>query len=223
MSATIHNLFDRPADLSSIKGDFPLDENVIVRLPEGTKVLSAHRYGSSAWTVTARFNAELSHGLLKKYFLKCATEDAGRAMMEGEFYAMTELYKTIPTNIPKPIAHGQFKRQSPPTYFFLCEFVEMSNDVPDPSRLCSTIANLHKVSVSPTGKFGSSIRTCNGRTPQATEWDSSWTSFFGKMMKYVIEQDFKTNGIWPEMELIGLKIVNLVIPKLIGALEVSLL
>ena len=221
MSTTVHTIFDRPAISSSIGGDFPLDQSVIAHLPKGTKVLSASRYGSSAWTVTARIDAELLDGLPKRYFLKCATEDAGRAMMEGEFWAMTELYKTIPTNIPRPVARGRFERQTPPTYFFLCEFVEMLDDVPDPSRLCSTIANLHKISVSPTGKFGSSVHTCNGRTPQATEWDGSWTSFFGGMMKHVMAEDFKTNGVWLEMENIGQKIVDLVIPRLIGALEVS--
>ena len=221
MSDTVHALLQRswPGESSAIDGDFPLDENVIAHLPEGTKVLSAHRYGSSAWTITARITTRLIDGTLKKFFLKCATEDAGHAMMEGEYWAMTELYKTIPAAIPKPLARGKFKTENPATYFFLCEFAEMSNQVPDPDRLCARIIELHRKSVSPTGKFGFHVRTCNGRTPQATEWDSSWTSFFAKFMVHVMAEDFKTNGLWPELEKTGARIVSHVIPRLVGALE----
>ena len=220
MSSAIHDLLGQSQEDSSIKGDFPLDKNVIDQLPEGTKVLSADRYGSSAWTVTARITTELADGTPKKYFLKCAAEDGGQAMMEGEFWAITELHKTIPANIPKPIARGKFDKGSPATYFFLTEFIDMSDQAPDPNRLCSTIVDLHRNSVSPTGKFGFHVRTCNGRTPQATEWDNSWTSFFAKFMKHVLAEDVKTNGTWAELEKFGQRTVDLVIPRLIGALEV---
>lgn len=221
MSDTVHSILHRPQPRfsSTIGGDFPLDENVITHFPAGTKVLSADRYGSSAWTITARITTELADGTPKKYFLKCATEDAGRAMMEGEYWAMTELYKTIPEACPKPLARGKFETESPATYFFLCNFVDMSNQVPDPDRLCACIIELHRKSLSPTGKFGFHVRTCNGRTPQATEWDSSWTSFFTKFMVHVMAEDFKTNGPWPELERVEERIVSHVIPRLIGALE----
>ena len=139
--------------------------------------------------------------------------------MEGEYWAMTELYTTIPAAIPKPLARGKFKAKTPATYFFLCEFAEMSNQVPDPDRLCARIIELHRKSVSPTGKFGFHVRTCNGRTPQATEWDISWTSFFTKFMVHVIAEDFKTNGVWPELEMTGARVISHVIPRLVGALE----
>lgn len=221
MSGTVHTLLQcpQPGASSAIDGDFPVDENVTAHLPEGARVLSAHRYGSSAWTITARITTELADGSVKKFFLKCATEDAGHAMMEGEYWAMMELYKTIPAGIPKPLARGKFQTEIPATYFFLCEFAEMSNQVPDPDRLCALITELHRKSVSPTGKFGFHVRTCNGRTPQATEWDSSWTSFFSKFMIHVMAEDFKTNGSWPELERTGARIVSHVIPRLVGVLE----
>ena len=54
----------------------------------------------------------LSHnyGTLKKYFLKCVTGDAGQIMVEGEYWAMTELFKTIPSAIAQPLARGRFQR-----------------------------------------------------------------------------------------------------------------
>ena len=221
MSEAVHSLFrqPQPGAASTVSGDFPLDENVISCLPQDTKVLSADRYGSSAWTVTARIITELADGTPKKYFLKCATEDAGRAMMEGEYWAMTELFKTIPTAIPRPIARGKFQIERPPTFFFLCDFVDMSNQVPDPDKLCALIIDLHRNSVSPTGKFGFHVRTCNGRTPQAVEWESSWTTCFKNMMIDVIAKDFNTNGPWPELERVGTTIASRIIPRLIGAVE----
>ena len=69
-------------------------------------------------------------------------------------------------------------------------------------------------------KFGFHVRTCNGRTPQATEWDSSWTSFSAKFVVQVMAEDFKTNGSWPELERAGARMmVSHVIPRLVGALE----
>ena len=221
MSDILLNPLQPPQSASSsvIDGDFPVDKSVIAYLPEGAKVLSAHRYGSSAWTITACITSELVDGTPKKYFLKCATEEAGHAMMGGEYWAMMELYNTFPAAIPKPLARGKLRTEDPATYFFLSEFAETSDQVPDPDRLCALISDLHRKSVSPTGKFGFYVRTRNGRTPQATEWDSSWTSFFAKFMVHVMAEDIKTNGSWPELERTSARIVSHVIPRLIGALE----
>src|SRR5947208_250673 len=104
MSDAIHSLLNNlhPRVRLPPFGNFPLDENVVAHFPEGTKVLTADNYGSSAWTVTARINVELADGTPKRYFFKCATEDAGRVMMEGEFEAMTELHRTMPSLVPPP-------------------------------------------------------------------------------------------------------------------------
>lgn len=203
----------------TVAGDFPLDENVISHFPEGTKVLSADRYGSSDWTVIARIVTQLPDGTLKKYFLKCATEDAGQTMMEGEYWAMTELFKTINRAIPKPIARGKFQRQHPPTYFFLCDFVDMSNQMPDPDRLCALITDLHRNSISPTGRFGFHVRTTQGRTSQAVDWEVSWTKCFTNILQHVLSEDLRINGPWPELEQIAAITISRVIPRLIGALE----
>ncbi|KAM0799473.1 hypothetical protein BDR22DRAFT_881198 [Usnea florida] len=154
MSNTVHSLLDHDnlldrslSDISiAIEDDFPVDENVIAHLPGDTKVLSAHKYGFSPWTITACITTELADGTPKKFFLKCVTEDAGQTMMEGEYWAMTELYNTIPAAIPKPLARVRFKTKNPATYFFLCEFAEISGD-PNPDRLCARIIELHEKSL----------------------------------------------------------------------------
>jgi protein-ribulosamine 3-kinase len=69
-------------------------------------------------------------------------------MMEGEFNSMSAIYGLIPSFVPKPQAWGKFKLATPETYFFLCDFVEMSNDMPDPVAFCARVAELHRISVS---------------------------------------------------------------------------
>ena len=220
MTSFTHELPESLRDESLNKGNFPVDKNVIAHFPPGSQVLSANRYGSSAWTVIRVIITELPDGAPKKYFLKSATGKGGYDMMEGEFWAMTELHKTIPANTPRPIARGKFEKETPPTYFLLCEFMEMSDELPDPERLCVLVNELHSNSVSPTGKFGFHVRTCNGRTPQATEWDDSWTSFFTELLEHAVAEDAKVNGAWTDMERVGQRLLEVVIPRLIGALEV---
>lgn len=63
MSEVVHDLLnDLHPDALRVSGDFPLDERVIASFPDGTKVLPANRFGTSAWTVTAGINVELPNG-----------------------------------------------------------------------------------------------------------------------------------------------------------------
>jgi protein-ribulosamine 3-kinase len=220
MSEAVHDLLnqERP-DALFVSGDFPLDESVLDKLPNGSRVLSANRFGTSAWTVTARLNVALPEGRQARYFLKCAAEERGRIMMEGEFNAMAEIYKTMPTFVPKPLAWGKYRVGNPETYFLLSDYIDMSDRVPEPNQLCSKLAQLHRNSVSPTGKFGMHTTTCQGRTPQAVSWESSWTDFFTKLLRHVTDLDFRTNGHWQELDRLEERIFSHVIPRLIGALE----
>ena len=196
-----------------------MDENIVAKFPEGKKI-SATRYGNSAWTITARLDVQLSDGSQERYFLKCAAEDGGRLMMEGEFNAMSELYKFMPNMVPKPHSWGKYRVGNPDTYFFLSQFIDMSDRVPDPNQLCSKLAQLHRNSVSPTGKFGFHITTCQGRIPQKSgSWESSWTELFMKLLKHVTVLDSRTNGYWKELDALEERIFSHVIPRLIGNLE----
>ena len=150
---------------------------------------------------------------------KCATDDVGRGMMEGEFNAMTELYKTVPTLVPQPHAWGKFKTEQPDTYFFLCDFIDMRNQLPDPARLCPRIAELHRMSVSPTGKFGFHIPTYHGKYPQSVQWNDNWASFFRNLLEDALRLDLGTNGPWPDFEKVSERVLNKVIPRLLGVLQ----
>lgn len=215
-----HHIYDFTRSMADlIGGDFSLDENVLAAFPEGTKVLSCDRFGTSDWTITARLHVELPDGLQTRLFLKCATGDIGRVLMEGEFNAMLELYKTMPSFVPKPYSWGRCRTEDPKTYYLLSQFIDMSNRVPDPNQLCAKLAKLHLSSVSPTGQFGFHVTTCQGRVPQAVAWERSWMTFFTKLLEHVMNLDFETNGYWEELDRLEKRIVLHVIPRLIGNLE----
>lgn len=196
-----------------------MDQEVLAQFPIGSKILSAAPFGTSAWTITACIQVELPGGLQERYFLKCASEDSGRALMEGEFHAMLELYTAAPEFVPKPHSWGEFRIRDPRTYFFLSQFIDMSDRVPDPNQLCTKLARLHRNSISPTGMFGFHINTCQGRAPQDVGWEASWTVFFAKLLGHVLKLDAKTNGHWDGLDQLAGRILAHVIPRLIGALE----
>ena len=206
---------------SSVTGaqNFYLDEAVIAQFPPEARVISADIFGSSAWTTTACIAVELADGTTQKYYYKCASGDEGRANINGEFAAMVELHKTLPSFVANPVASGNFHHGNTETNYFFCEFVDLKKQNPEPRRLCTNLAELHRRSISPTGCFGFHVRTFNGKTAQAIEWNKSWASFFTQMISHVISLDFETNGYWEELDKIEQKILTVVIPRLLGILE----
>src|SRR5690348_16690647 len=118
---------NRAAGITPIAGGFPVDENVVNVLPKYSRILSAIQFGTSTGTVTGRLQVRHPDGSTKQYFLKCATGSTGRRLLEGEFNSMSELHKTMPNFVPEPYAWGKYSSERPETYFFLSEFIEMSN------------------------------------------------------------------------------------------------
>lgn len=53
----------------------------------------------------------------------------------------------------------------PNTCFFLCEYREVIEGVPDPVTFASRLARLHQTSKSPNGKFGFHMTTFSGNPP----------------------------------------------------------
>ena len=122
---------------------------------EASSTSSIHASGHEAsyWTRTACVQLHFPHGTEKKYFLKVATGDRGRDMMEGEFESMKVLNAVTPNLTPKPIAWGTFESNRD-LHFFLCDFHEMDDDLPEVDKFSAGLAQMHWDSVSPTGKFG---------------------------------------------------------------------
>ncbi|KYG42716.1 hypothetical protein M433DRAFT_6912 [Acidomyces richmondensis BFW] len=199
--------------------DLLIDDNLVAAFPKGSKILSANRHGNSAWATTARIVVLLPDGTESMYFLKCAENDAGRVMMEGEFIAMSELHMWMPHFVPKPHSCGKYRIEDPEKYFFLSEYIDKNNSMPNPDDLCKKLAELHSISISRNGQFGFHATTCLGRQPQKVGWEKNWTVFFTKLLKHVTVADFDINGPWKELQMIEQQIFDIVIPLLIGNLE----
>jgi len=93
-------------------------------------------------------------------------------MMQGEFESQRALYSIVPSFIPKPIAYGHFE-SDPSTHFFLCDFINMTDEIPAPGKLCSKLAELHIKSMqmwSPDDQYG-----YNMNAPEGTQLAESYT------------------------------------------------
>lgn len=114
----------------------------LAEFPAGSKLISARPHGASSWTRTARIDLELSDESRRSLFLNVARGDDGLGMLRGEYHGVSALYKIIPNGIPRPIAWGTYKAD-PNSHFYLCEFVDMIEELPDIRQFCRLLAKLH--------------------------------------------------------------------------------
>src|ERR1700761_7635235 len=100
-------------------------------------------------------------------------------MVRGECESMRALYAVSPDMVPKPIGYGTYE-SDPNTHFFLCEFVDLYDELPDVVDFCEKVADLHRrsMALSKNGMFGFDVTTCNGTVPQNNTWNESWEAFY---------------------------------------------
>lgn len=123
----------------------------------------------------------------------------GKNMMRGEFESIKTIHAVLPDFVPEPLAWGTYTT-IPDTHFFLCQFREMMDDMPDPHQFTARLAALHQESVSPIGKFGFHVTTYTGDLPQVNEWEISWEASFMKSMRLALELEINAKGSDPELD-----------------------
>ncbi|CAN9365020.1 unnamed protein product [Alternaria alternata] len=195
-----------------------VDPNVKEKLPKGSTVDSISSHGASYWTRTAHIRTTDQNGEAVSYFLKVSQGDAGRGMMYGEFHSMSALHGALPELAPRPIGWGEYANEAD-TYFFLCDFHDMTDEVPDASDFPEMVAKLHKNGVSPSGKFGFPVPTYQGRLPQDTTECDTWEESFSRGIRRFFELEESSQGQEHEMTELREAIMNKVIPKLLRPLE----
>ncbi|CAJ2502646.1 Uu.00g100400.m01.CDS01 [Anthostomella pinea] len=174
--------------------------------------------GVSYWAKTSRIDVELDNGTSQSFFIKVIPGDNGRQMTCGEFESMQAIYSTVPEFAPKPIACGTYDA-NPDTYFFLCEFRDMTEDMPDPHKFSARLAALHQESKSPSGKFGFHVTTYSGNLPQMNDWEDSWETYFTKNLKLALELELAAKGSDPEFEVLLPVLFDTVIPRLLRPMK----
>ncbi|KAH7316946.1 Fructosamine kinase-domain-containing protein [Stachybotrys elegans] len=208
--------------LSPLDGVFPFDEAVIEALPKDVTYTSVERFRTRAWTVTGKVTTKKADGTTRLFFLKVAYGDHGRLMLRGEHESSKMIHSIIPGFIPTPYGYGRYKVQSPDTYFYLSQFIDMNvTTAPDPEDLMGRLAELHKNSQSPTGKFGFLVTTYDGNVPHLVKWESKWVDFFRNLFLHACTLDSDANEPWPELELAIRQMSEVVIPRLLGKLRQS--
>ncbi|KLU90347.1 hypothetical protein MAPG_09310 [Magnaporthiopsis poae ATCC 64411] len=195
-----------------------LDPAVLRELPEGCKVVSVDSHGTSFWATTGRIDVILKEGGGQSFFIKVIPGEVGWRMVSGEFESMTAVYRVVPEFVPKPLVWSTYGAV-PDAHFFLCEFRDMLDDMPDPHKFGSLLAKLHRDSTSPTGKFGFHATTYAGNLPQFVGWEDSWEVFFTKSMRHALDLEIERRGTTEELESLSKVLFDKVIPRLLRPLE----
>lgn len=138
-------------------------------------------------------------------------------MCEGEFESLKAMHTVVPSFIFIVFGWGRLKKG--PGCFLLVKFKEVGQQPPDPAKLTLRLAELHKKSISPEGKFGFHVTTCHGNLPQYVGWEENWTVMFSKILSRAMDLDEKKFGRWPKFEAVRQLLFNHVIPRLLNPLQ----
>lgn len=138
--------------------------------------------------------------------------------MEGEYESMKVVHAITPDFAPKPFHWGTFK-SNPDLHFYLCAFHDLDNELPEIKRSCTSLAQLHQDSVSPSGQFGFHVTTYNGNIPQEIRWTDTWEECFVNGTRRDFELEREARGPNDELEALVSPLFEKVIPRLLRPLE----
>ncbi|KAK5635617.1 hypothetical protein RRF57_011329 [Xylaria bambusicola] len=181
------------------------------QLPQGCRVISTEAHGVSFWARTGRIDVSLIDETEQSFFIKVLSLERGKQMVRGEFESMMALNSVLPE-------FGTYATV-PDTHFFVCEFREMTNDMPEPHKFAALLSTVHQRSVSPTGKFGFHITTYAGNLPLFVSWEESWEAFFAKSMRQALDLEVERKGPSEELDILSQALFDKVIPRLLRPLE----
>ena len=150
--------------------------------------------------------------------MKLTQHDTGKGMVSSEFVSISTLYAASPDLVPRPIAWGMFA-QDPNVHFFLCDFVIMTDDIPDAQKLAAMLGSLHSNNVSPNGKYGFTVPTCQGTIPQKVDWQDTWEGFFHDLIQRILSIEPQSQGSDDELKMLSEALLSKVVPRLLRPLE----
>ena len=218
----------------------------------GLELVAAFHYGTSRWTETAKLicrapSFEVSEGGNFKHsncFLKVRSSsglrprtdrtiadysqvtsrgDYGRSIMMGEFSSLLEMHATSPNFVPKPLAWGTCRWSNPEACFLLTEYRDVHNELPNPDRLTARLAELHRYSQSPTGKFGfHEIPYPKAAAVYPNCWQTSWSKLFQQQLALTMSLlglDRKASREWKDFKTVCNLILTWVVPRLLEPLQ----
>lgn len=138
--------------------------------------------------------------------------------MKGEFEATSDIERVVSGFTPGPIAYGTLSSDSN-SHYYLCNFLDLDQEMPDVVDFCSKLARLHQESQSPNGKFGYHVITYNGDLPQDNTYHESWERFFIQGFNHMVNISVQRGGPWKAIEEMKPIMTDKVIPRLLRPLE----
>ena len=138
--------------------------------------------------------------------------------MSGEFTSMSAIHAVMPDFCPKPIAWGSYV-SIPNVHFFLCDFHEMTDELPDLHTFPAKLAELHRKGTSENGKYGFPCRTYHGNTSLDHGWADTWEEYFTSRTKVLLEMEQKAQGSNEEILELAVPFFEKVVPRLLRPLE----
>lgn len=140
--------------------------------------------------------------------------------MEGTFESEKAFYSFAPQNVPKPAGWGTYK-SDPNMHFYICDFHDMIEDLPDVRKFPTLMARIHLDSMgkSPAGKFGFHVTTHLANIPNDNSWRDTWEEWYSAAMRRMLELEGKSRGPDPELTEISKGLLEKVIPRLLRPLQ----
>ncbi|KAK2787205.1 hypothetical protein FQN52_007294 [Onygenales sp. PD_12] len=178
---------------------------------------------ASSWQI----KTQLADGTYRRFFMKTATGDAGRVMVEGEHASLTAIHSIVPTLVPQPHGWGTLTT-SPSTHFLVVDYLDSSSSSsssssnPTPHSLASKLATLHTTPTPtppshPRPVFGFPLPTCCGDTPQENSYKASWADFFAtNRLSFILRRAEDANGPDGELRTLVTRTIARVVPRLLG-------
>lgn len=139
-------------------------------------------------------------------------------MMFGEYTSMSLIYAATPDFCPRPIACGSYEA-TPDVHFFLCDFHDMTDELPDLHVFPAKLAELHRTGKSPDGRFGFSCTTFHGKTSIDHGWSKTWEEYFTRTTKVLFEMEQEAQGANQEILDLTIPFFAKVVPRLLRPLE----
>ena len=131
---------------------------------------------------------------------------------------MKAIHSVMPDFVPAPVTVGTYA-SDPDVHFYLMELVDLTDDIPGPEVLPAKVAEMHRKSVSPNGKYGFVVPTNMGALSQPNNWTDSWEEFFTEMLRRCFDWEQGMHGKDQEMQILFTSVVEKVIPRLLRPLE----
>ncbi|THV98932.1 hypothetical protein D6D27_01240 [Aureobasidium pullulans] len=195
-----------------------VDDNVKAHFPEDTEIKSIHPHGSSYWSRTAEIQTVVS-GEPVSYFLKVSQNKFARKMFRGEYESQKAIYEVCPDFCPRPITWGVYQTVSD-AYFFLSEFIDMVDELPDLHQYPQKVAQMHKKGLAPDGRYGFHVQDMCALLPMYVTKSDSWEDFFSKYMRhFMLAEKIGQGPASKELERLERIFFDRIIPRLCRPLE----